>query len=326
MREVLHHLFMKHGFSFTKAKILAETFTESSLVGVNSHGINRVPLFIDYINKGIVLAEMEAEVLQVFGSMERWDGKLGSGIINAHICTDRAIKLAKEDGMGLVALGNTNHWMRGGTYGMKAAKAGCIGIMFTNTQPNMPPWGGIESRIGNNPLVISVPRANGSVVLDMALSQFSFGKIHSYFLKDEKLPFHGGFDAQGKLSDDPASILEKERGLPIGYRKGSGLSMVLDMLATILSMGQSTFRIGQENIETGISQVFLCINPGIWGKEDLQARILEEIIDYTRTAGLVDENARIFYPGEQSTATRNQNVVQGIPVDKNIWEQVVDLA
>jgi 3-dehydro-L-gulonate 2-dehydrogenase len=91
-------------------------------------------------------------------------------------------------------------------------------------------------------------------------------------------------------------------------------------------MGQSTFRIGQENIETGISQVFLCINPGIWGKEDLQATILEEIIDYTRTAGLVDENARIFYPGEQSTATRNQNVVQGIPVDKNIWEQVVDLA
>jgi 3-dehydro-L-gulonate 2-dehydrogenase len=271
------------------------------------------------------MVESEARMVQSFGTIERWDGQSGPGIINALKCANRAIEIATEQGMGLVALKNTNHWMRGGTYGMLAAKAGCVGIMFTNTQPNMPPWGGLESRIGNNPLVISVPRKSGPVVLDMALSQFSFGKIHSYLLKDEKLPFLGGFDLEGRLSDDPASILKKERGLPIGYWKGSGLSMILDMLASLLSMGDSTSRISLQEIETGISQVFLCINPGVWGQMDFQERILDEIIQYTRTAGLIDQELNIYYPGEQSAATHLKNIEKGIPVDRKIWEEVKKL-
>ncbi|NNE77511.1 MAG: 2,3-diketo-L-gulonate reductase, partial [Pricia sp.] len=136
MRDTLDTLFTKYGFSEKKATLLSKTYTETTLDGVNSHGINRVPLFIQYVERGLVQIDKEAQKVESFGSIERWDGNLGPGIINAIKCTDRAIELAKENGMGMVALRNTNHWMRGGTYGWRAADNGCISILFTNTQPN----------------------------------------------------------------------------------------------------------------------------------------------------------------------------------------------
>ena len=99
----------------------------------------------------------------------------------------------------------------------------------------------------------------------MAISQFSFGKINDYKLKGEKLPYNGGWDDNNELSNDPEKIVLKERGLPIGYWKGSALSMVLDMLATLLSGGNSTAEISSKEIETAISQVYICIYPeGFW--------------------------------------------------------------
>ncbi|MDN3643271.1 3-dehydro-L-gulonate 2-dehydrogenase [Lutimonas halocynthiae] len=326
MQDVLQKLFLKYHFTEEKAKLLADVFTESTLVGVNSHGINRLPLFIDYIEKGIIKIDNEAEKLENFGSIERWDGKLGPGIINAIKCTNRAVELAKSHGMGMVALRNTNHWMRGGTYGRQAADAGCISILFTNTQPNMPPWGGKESRIGNNPLVISIPREEGHVVLDMSISQFAFGKINDYKLRGKKLPFHGGWDDDNELSNDPEKILSNERGLPIGYWKGSALSIVLDMLATLLSAGDSTSKIGEKDFETGVSQVYLCIYPAAFKDKNLQEKLIKEIIDYTHDVEPMNPGGKTYYPGEQSSLIRARNLKEGMPVNRGVWQKVMTLS
>lgn len=325
MQEILYNLFIAYKFDLEKAKLLAKVHTESTLDGVNSHGINRVPLFIEYVKKGVIDINAEAEKVETFGSIERWDGNLGSGIINATKCTNRAIELAKSNGMGLVALRNTNHWMRGGTYGRQAADADCISIMFTNTQPNMPAWGGKDSRIGNNPFIVSIPRKEGHVVLDMSISQFSFGKIHEYKLKGKKLPYIGGWDNNDELSNDPEKILLRERGLPIGYWKGSALSMVLDMLATLLSAGNSTCKVGLKQFETGISQVFLCISPQVFHDKDLQEKLLKEIIDYTHDVEPMHSGSKTFYPGEQSLQKRAINLKEGIPVNSSVWEKVLSL-
>ena len=325
IEKVLYNLFIKYKFTKEKAQQLASVFTESTLDGVSSHGINRVPLFIEYIKKGVINIDAEAQKVASFGNIERWDGNLGAGIINATKCTNRAIALAKEHGMGMVALRNTNHWMRGGSYGKQAAKANCISILFTNTQPNMPPWGGKESRIGNNPFVVSIPRKEGNIVLDMAISQFAFGKINDYKLKGEKLPYYGGWDEEYKLSKDPEKILVKERGLPIGYWKGSALSMVLDMLATILSAGNSTSRISSKEIETAISQVYICIYPEIFGDQELQQKLTQEIIDFTHNVEPIHPNDKIYYPGERSAKTRSENLKEGILVNESIWKKIIFL-
>ena len=326
MLKVLYELFLKYNFTKEKAKLIASVFTESTLDGVSSHGINRVPLFIEHIKKGIIKIDAEAEKVASFGNIERWDGNLGPGIINATKCTNRAIELAKQHGMGLVALRNTNHWMRGGTYGKQSANANCISILFTNTKPNMPPWGGRDNRIGNNPFVISIPRKKGHVVLDMAISQFSFGKINDYKLKGENLPFQGGWDDNNELTNNPEKILSKESGLPIGYWKGSALSMVLDMLATLLSAGNSTYKVSSKEIETAISQVYICIYPEVFNDNGLQENLIEEIIDFTHNVEPINPGDKTYYPGERSLQTRAKNLKKGIFVNDSIWKKIMSLS
>ena len=188
-----------------------------------------------------------------FGALERWDGRSGPGNLNAYAAMERAMALSREHGVGCVALGNTNHWMRGGTYGWQAAEAGLIGICWTNTMPNLPPWGATEPCIGNNPLVIGVPRAKGPVVLDMAMSQFSYGALESYRKRGEALPVDGGFDADGNLTRDAGAIEASQRLLPVGYWKGSGLAVVLDAMAAMLSLGKATHQIEPDSLrETAI--------------------------------------------------------------------------
>jgi len=310
-------------FTEGKAEIIATVFAENSRDGVYTHGLNRFPVFVRYVKDGLININADPVKLAAFGAIERWDGNLGPGILNARFAMNRAMGLAAENGIGCVAIKNTNHWMRGGTYGWQAAEAGFISISFTNTIANLPPWGGISPRLGNNPLVIAVPRTNGPVVLDMAISQYAVGKLKQYEANNnEALPLPGGYDDEGKLSTDAAAILKSQRLLPVGFWKGSGLSLVLDILATILSGGNSTAEITKSEHETGISQVFICIRPD--SDEQIES-LIEGIIEYTKTGLPEYEGASISYPGEGTLRTREKNLREGVPVDEGIWNEVVNM-
>ena len=246
----------KYGFTADRAHDAAEIFAQNSLAGVFSHGLNRFPVVVDYLKKGEIDPAAEAECVASFGSMERWDGHRGFGPLNAKRAMDRAVELAKQNGIGLVALGNNNHWMRGGTYGWQAADQGCIGICWSNTCPNMPAWGAKDNHIGNNPLILAVPRSNGEhVMVDCALSQFSYGKLETTRLAGKQLPVVGGYDEEGNLTTDPAAIEKTRRMIPIGYWKGSGLSILLDMIATVLTNANSVAKIGTFGDEIGLSSI-----------------------------------------------------------------------
>jgi 3-dehydro-L-gulonate 2-dehydrogenase len=298
------------------ADAVATIFADNSRDGVYSHGLNRFPVFVEYIKEGLVFADAVPTLVTSFGAIEQWDGNLAPGMLNAQFCMNRAISLANNNGIGCVAIKNTNHWMRGGTYGLQAAEAGYIGICFTNTIANLPPWGGVEPRLGNNPLIIAVPRKGGHVVLDMAISQYSFGKLQQYESEGKELPVPGGYDNEGNLSTDAAAISASKRALPIGFWKGSGLSLVLDLLATLLSGGASTSAITQSGRkETGVSQVFICIKTD----NDKNAALIEEIITYTKDG---EGDKEILYPGENMLRTREQSLKEGVWVDEKAWAKV----
>jgi len=309
-------------FPEEKANLCVTIFAENSRDGVYTHGLNRFPVFVEFVKEGLVIPNAEPTRDTAFGSLEQWNGNLGPGILNARFCMDRAITLADANGIGCVALKNTNHWMRAGAYGWQAAEAGLIGICFSNTIANLPPWGGIDPRLGNNPLVIAVPRKGGHVVLDMAISQYSVGKLNQYKNNNEKLPLPGGYDADGNLSTDATGILESKRLLPVGFWKGSGLSLVLDLLATILSQGKSTAKITESERESGVSQVFICIKP-----EDNSStrQAIEEIIAYTKTSRPEHAGGAISYPGENTLRTREKSLKEGVLVDEGIWAKVLGL-
>ena len=183
---------IKKGCDEATADLSAQLMTETSCDGVYSHGVNRFPRVVEYIDKGYIDVKAKPTKTDGMGAFERWNGNLGLGNVNAKLSMDRAIELAREHGIGCVALANTNHWLRGGSYGWQAADAGCVGICWTNTQPNMPAWGARDRRIGNNPFIMAVPRKEGHVVVDIAMAQFSYGQMENKAKRGELLPVPGG--------------------------------------------------------------------------------------------------------------------------------------
>lgn len=306
------------GMAEDRARLCARLFAEASRDGVASHGLNRFPRFLRMIGNGAVDVHASPAKTASAGALERWDGRQGPGNLNAHASMARAIELARAHGIGCVALANTNHWMRGGAYGWQAADAGVIGVCWTNTLANVPPWGSSEPRIGNNPLVIAVPRAAGHIVLDMAMSQFSVGALASYAARGEALPVDGGYDAAGNLTRDPAAIEATGRLLPIGFWKGSGLSLMLDLLAAALSGGRATHEIAAgPEAETALSQVFIAIDPSSLSPWPERERVIDAAIAHLH-AGHED----VRHPAQRALETRQRSLRDGVTVDPAIWAEV----
>jgi 3-dehydro-L-gulonate 2-dehydrogenase len=315
-------ILVRNGFEAHRADLSARLFAETTRDGVYSHGLERFPRLLAMIRNGCVDAAATPQRVQQVGAIERWDGRRGPGNLNAWSSMARAIELSGQHGMGCVALANTNHWMRGGTYGWQAADAGVIGICWTNTLANLPPWGASLPALGNNPLILAVPRPAGHVILDMAISQFSFGALTSYQQKGQLLPVDGGFDANGNLTRDPAAIEASQRPLPIGYWKGSGLAMMLDLMAALLSGGLATHQIPRDPLrESGLSQVFLALHLARLGPADDSARIADAIVDSV----LAGSPGAVRYPGEQVLKTRAENMALGLPVREELWAELRSL-
>jgi 3-dehydro-L-gulonate 2-dehydrogenase len=323
VHETLAAVLRSLNFSAERASLCAQMFAEATCDGVYTHGVARFPRFVTMIRNGSVDANAAAECVARFGALERWDGRRGPGNLNARAAMARAMALSREHGIGCVAMGNTNHWMRGGAYGWQAAEAGLIGICWTNTMPNLPPWGGVEPVIGNNPLVIGVPRAQGPVVLDMAMSQFSYGAMEKYRLRGELLPVDGGFDEAGKLTRDPGAIERSWRPLPTGYWKGSGLAVVLDLMAAMMTMGKATHQIsGDMLFESGISQMFVVMNPEPLGTAERAEQIADEVVASLHACKPAEEGKTVRYPGEQTLLIRAENRGLGLPVDEELWARI----
>ena len=206
---------------------------------------------------------------------------------------------------------------------LMAAQQDCIGILWTNTTPNMPPWGGKEAKLGNNPVVIAMPNGDSPLLLDVAMSLFSYGKMEMSVLQGKQLPFEGGFDEEGNLTRDPAKILKSAQPLPIGYWKGSGLSLLLDLLAASLAGGCTTYEIGQKpQGETDLSQIFVAIDLKHFpDRAQIQARIEATLADLAATTP-VHAGDLVRYPGAGMQKVRKDNLENGIPVDESVWNTV----
>jgi 3-dehydro-L-gulonate 2-dehydrogenase len=316
-------ILLKHGFREDKARICASVFRGNSVDGVLSHGVNRFSRFVKYIINGLIDANAEPELVHSAGAIEQWNGKSGPGPLNAIRCTERVMELARNSGIGCVALSNTNHWMRGGTYGWQAAKKGFVFIGWTNTMGLMPAWGATDNKLGNNPLVIAVPYGDEAIVLDIAMSQYSYGRMETKALEHSMLDFPGGYNSSGELTCDPAEILGSKRPLPIGYWKGAGLSLMLDILSAVLSGGLSTSGISKKPDETGVSQVFIAIDtrkPGNFSS--IQNTISEIITDY-KSSVPVDKQTTIRYPGERILKIKADNLRDGILVNRKVWNEIL---
>jgi 3-dehydro-L-gulonate 2-dehydrogenase len=315
----LTELFAAEGVPPARALRLAELYTQASADGVYSHGVHMVPEILRALRAGeIPDLGGNPKLIAAFGAIERYDGNCGLGAINAEFSIDRAMALANAHGVGCVALRNTRHWGRPGNCGWRAAERGYLAICWTNTPPNMPAWpDNGAGAVGNNPIVLAAPGKSGEhLVLDMALSQFSFGKMDTHRAEGKLLPVIGGVDRSGNPTTDAGAILDGGWPWPIGFWKGSGLAILLDAFAAILSDGSDTASLKPGGGDPHVSQVYLAFQPKHLGGRAASERT-EEIL-----RELAAKNPQSRYPGSGAIASRRRSEIEGVYVREDIWAKL----
>ena len=310
------------------ARHFAEIFAGNSLDGVYSHGMNRYPRYLADMDSGLCDRTVtQAERVSGLGALEVWDAHFGIGPLIAEQVTRRAIDLAREHGIACVALRNNSHWLRAGRYGLMMADAGMMGICFTNTCMNLVAYGAKEPSTGNNPITLAIPRRAGSLVMDMAVSQYAFGKLEIMAQEGKMLETPCGYDTQGNPTCDPREITKSMLMMPMALWKGSALSIMLDLMAASLSLGRTSLDIGRPGDgEKGMSQVFICLNPAaVVDAGEMDAQI-ERTVAFLSALPPKDGVHGVHAPGENLAATRQRNLREGIPVTEETWQKITDAA
>jgi len=200
------------------------------------------------------------------------------------------------------------------------ARKGYLFMGWTNTLPNMPPWGGTNAALGNNPFVMAIPHKEDPIVLDMAMSQYAYGKLEWHLKNGTDLPEYGGYNRDNQLTKDPAEIIESERILPIGLWKGSAMSLVLDLAAAILSGGNTTSKIGEFPDETSLSQVFMSVDVGNYFSAEQLHVLVDETLAYNRK-----QNPEARYPGQGSMEHRRIHLEEGVEIPEEVWNEIKNL-
>ena len=311
-----------------KAHHFAEIFAGNSLDGVYSHGMNRYPRYLGDMKSGLCDANVtQAERVSGMGGLEVWDAHFGVGPLIAEQMAERAVELAKTHGIACVALRNNSHWLRAGRYGLMMADAGMMGLCMTNTAMNLVAYGAKESSTGNNPITFAIPRKAGSLVMDMAVSQYAFGKLEIMAQEGGMLDTECGYDVDGNLTNDPKKIIESGKMMPMALWKGSALSIMIDLMVSMLSLGRTSLEIGDPSKgEKGMSQMFICMNPAAVVDMDKAEAQMEKTIAFLNGLEPKDGKHGVHAPGQNLEKTRARNRKQGIPVTEETWQKILDAA
>lgn len=310
------------------AKRFAEIFAGNSLDGVYSHGMNRYPRYLSDMASGLCDAKVtQAERVSGLGGLEVWDAHFGVGPLIAQQMAERAIELAGTHGIACVALRNNSHWLRAGRYGLMMADAGMMGLCMTNTCMNLVAYGAKEPSTGNNPITIAIPRRAGSLVMDMAVSQYAFGKLEIMAQEGGMLDTPCGYDTDGNLTNDPKKIVKSGLMTPMALWKGSALSIMIDLMVSMLSLGRTSLEIGTPaDGEKGMSQMFVCMNPAAVIDMDKAEAQMEKTIAFLNALEPKDGVHGVHAPGENLERTRARNRERGIPVTEDTWQKIVRAA
>jgi LDH2 family malate/lactate/ureidoglycolate dehydrogenase len=309
-----------------KAAIVAASLVASNLRGVDSHGIQLLPFYVDQLLAGEMDPRADGCVVMESGSCLVFDGQNGLGQWVGETCCQHAVRIAGANGMGLVVARESNHFGAAAWWAQKMRAAGQIGIVMCNASPIVPPWQGKEGRVGTNPICMSVP---GPWLLDMATTTVAAGRIFKAMINGQpEVPAGWAFDADGVPTTNTAEAY-KGMLMPLGGYKGSGLAMMVEILCSVLAGGVMPTELGgirHRGKHLRNSQMFLAIDVArFMPVEEFTARVeqLVHIIKATPAAPGYDE---VMVAGDPEWRTEAERLKSGIPIAEGNWESLVKAA
>lgn len=244
--EFATRLLLAHGVPAEASAVVAEYLIHADLRGVDTHGLIRLPLYLDRIRRGLVNPRPDIKIRKVTPVSIAVDGGNGLGQVVATRAMSEAIAIAKHFGCCVAGVQRSTHFGVAASYALQAINAGLIGMVFTNASASMPPWGGRQPILGTSPLAVGAPGGKlGPFVLDMSVAVAARGKIRKALRRGESIPEGYALDADGRPTTDPAAALQGVI-LPMGGPKGSGLAMVMDIFGGVLTGAAFAGEVGDQ--------------------------------------------------------------------------------
>ncbi|SDQ64229.1 Ldh family oxidoreductase [Microbacterium sp. cf332] len=288
------------GMRRQNADVVAGVMVGADLLGVHSHGVARLSTYLERVDAGVMAIDPEMSLVRDHGATALLDAANSFGQLAASRAMIDAIERARAFGAGIVSVTRSNHFGVAGHYVRAAAEGGLVGIAMTNASPAMPPFNGTRRLLGTNPIAIGVPsRRRPLAVLDMSSTTVARGKIRRAFDNGEtEIPAGWATGPAGEPTTDPAVALTGDLA-PLGGPKGSGLSLMIDLLAGGLSgtgpVG-SVVGLPDASAVSGTGHLLIALDPEAFGGADLFDRLVEQSLD--DVAGMAGaDGGRVFYPG-----------------------------
>lgn len=332
LTEFATELFIKGGVSRPEARLVAESLVSANLRGHDSHGVMRIPYYLDGVAKGEVKPDAELVVRKETPVILVADGGWGFGQTQARRLTERLIAKAGDSGLAVGTLICCAHIGRLGEYCEQAAAAGLVSMMMVNTHgcaARVAPPGGKAPRLGTNPIAFGVPQGDEPLILDFGTSTTAEGKVRVKKLAGQLCPDGWLQDSQGRPTNDPHALYADPPGaiLPMGgpqAYKGFGLSLIVEILTGALS-GGVTMRPKPLN-QIGNCVFMLAIDPDSVGGAAHFAAEVTQLAAYVRDCPRIDGVDEILLPGDPERRTLAARQAGGIPLDDGNWRQLTTLA
>lgn len=318
-----------HQVPASDARLVADSLVQADLWGHQSHGLLRLPWYVDRIRHGAMKAVTEPQTLIDTGALALLDGQDGIGQVLADTARTEAVTRARDHGVGVVGVRNSNHFGTAMYFTRRAAADGCVAILTTNASPAMAPWGGREKLIGTNPWSIAAPHGDGAVALDIANTAVARGKIYLAKQRGEAIPDSWALSADGDRTTDAAAAVEGVI-LPMAGHKGYAISFMMDILSGALTgakSGKGVHGPYEADQPSGCGHLFIAIDVATLGSpEEYEARV-EALIEDVKAVPLAQDATEIFYPGEiEDRADAVNRAAGGVLLPEKTWGDLRQLA
>ncbi|KAG6047779.1 hypothetical protein E4U39_000140 [Claviceps sp. Clav50 group G5] len=307
-----------NGVPADNADIVAKCLIAADLRGVDTHGILRIPSYVERIRQGVLNPAARPQITQVTPVVAQVDGCNGFGFLAAHLAMDAAINAAQVYGIGMATVKHSNHFGMSAWVVQQALDANMMSLVFTNSSPALPPYGGKGKLLGVSPIACGAP-AQGTMpnfILDMAPSVAARGKIYKAKRRGEKIPLDWALDAEGRPTDDPEAALGGVM-LPMGGPKGSALSIMMDVFSGVFSGSAFAGHVTgpyDPSKPADVGHFVVAMKPDLF--MDLGAfrsrmeHLYERVVGAAKAPG-VD---RIYFPGEMEQLIEEERIRTGIPL------------
>ncbi|PSN66578.1 malate dehydrogenase [Corynespora cassiicola Philippines] len=316
-RAFVESILIGNGVAAPNARLIAKCLVAADLRGVDTHGMNRIPSYMERIRQRVLDPAATPKLNQVTPVVAHVDGQNGFGFLAAHVGMEAAIKSAKIYGIGLASVAHSNHFGMSAWLVQQALDADMMSLVFTNSSPALPAWGGKNKLMGVSPIACGAPGKENPFILDMAPSIAARGKIYKAKRRGEKIPLDWALDKDGRPTDDPEAALDGGVMLPMGGPKGSALSIMMDVFSGALSGSAYAGHVTNPydpSKPADVGHFLVAIKPDLFmSLDDFRERIqylYERVVGSEKAAG-VD---RIYFPGEIEQLAQKERESTGIPL------------